>query len=132
MGFFQIRTSLVAAAVAILLPVAAQAQDVCRNYVQQSSNAGDCDSCSVRLRPNGQGYIIKSSNGWAARAQWSNGDPTEAEGAGVWDDNLGTAYAGQPFDISLTASGGDLDVTMTMQDHRKFRNPIDVRYHCAD
>lgn len=132
MGNFQIRASIVAAAVAILLPVAAQGQEVCRNYVQESSNAGDCDSCSVRVQRNGQGYIIKSNNGWAARAQWSNGDPSEAEGAGVWDDDLGTAYAGQPFDFSMVASGGDLDVTMTMQDDRQFHNPIDVRYHCAD
>ena len=132
MGLFQIHASIVAAALAFLLPVVAQAQDVCSNYIQQSSNAGDCDSCSIHLQRNGHGYIIKSSNGWSARAQWSNGDPTEAEGTGVWDYDVGGAYAGQPFDISLTASGGDLDVTMTMRDHRRFQNPVDARYHCND
>jgi hypothetical protein len=131
MARFSIRTSLAVAIFVAAIPAAAQA-DVCHHYIQESSNAGNCDSCTVDLDQDGRGYIVKSNNGWAARATWKNGDPEEAEGAGVWDDNLGNRYAGQPFDFYMMASGGDLDVTMTMQNTRRFPGEIDVRYHCGD
>lgn len=82
-------------------------------WVQTSSNAGACPTCSITIAKRGAELRVSSSNGWQATVySGQDGDTRSATGSGRWPANAGGAYAGRQFSLDLTA--GPRGLTMSM------------------
>lgn len=114
--------------------VHAQAQFVgfCGNYVQLTSNAGDCLNCRLIIadNPKNQFYFVEANNGWTAELTWVDGDASVATGQGFWGD-VGGAYDNAGFEIDLLQQGRVL--TMFMTHHLpELSATIEATYACTD
>lgn len=102
----------------------------CGNYVQTSSNAGDCDNCRLLIadNPKIQKYFVTANNGWEAELSWTHGDDSTAIGSGRWKSNVGGALGGRQFDIDMNQQGRDLHLTMSLPGS----GPIRATFLCLD
>ncbi|MDJ0448680.1 hypothetical protein [Methylocystis sp. JR02] len=78
-------------------------------WLQTYSTAGQCPTCSIAIRRDGDGYLVSSSNGWSARVI---GGPHGAVGGGSW--NTQGAWGG-PLQVRLRARGDELELSMTAE-----------------
>jgi hypothetical protein len=78
-------------------------------WLQTYSTAGQCPTCSITIRPQGDGYLVTSSNGWSARVV---GGSYGAEGGGSW--NTQGAWGGA-LQIRLRRHGDELELSMTAE-----------------
>jgi hypothetical protein len=78
-------------------------------WLQTYSSAGQCRTCSITIRRDGDGYLVSSSNGWSARVV---GGSHGAYGGGSW--NTEGAWGG-PLMVRLRARGDELELSMTAE-----------------
>jgi len=104
----------------------------CGNYVQTTSNAGQCVNCRLLIadNPEIQRYFVESDTGWSAELGWVDADPSVAAGTGTWGD-VGGVYNRKPFAIDLSRQGAVLSMTMSHYDGA-LGGPIQATYVCLD
>ena len=102
----------------------------CGNYIQISSNAGNCDTCRLQIadNPETESYFVTANNGWEAELTWSHGDEQMAIGTGSWKRNVGHSLAGKSFDIDLNQQERRLNMIMSLPGS----GPIKATYLCLD
>lgn len=95
----------------------------CGNYIQTSSNAGQCNNCrlSIADNPKIQKYFVTANNGWRAQLNWNHGDDSTASGSGNWNN-------GQRFTIDLSQQGRRLNLIMS----NPGSGPIRASFNCLD
>ena len=127
----KLKVTLTSALVIFALSGSANA-GFCGSYVQTSSNAGDCPTCTLIIadNPEIQKYFVTSNNGWEAELLWTHGDDSTAAGSGRWNDNVGHALAGRGFEIDMNQQGRTLNMTMSMP--RNNSAPIQATFKCLD
>lgn len=89
------------------------------NWQQASSNAGHCENCTISvsaLNDHSSTLSVSSNNGWSAKVTKAFNDYELADGFGRWDDNVGGAYAGKPFKITLLEEQDTMRMVMEMLD----------------
>lgn len=124
-----IKLTLVSALTTFALSLPAKA-GFCGNYIQTSSNAGNCDTCKLMIadNPEIQKYFVTANNGWEAELSWTHGDDSTATGSGRWNRNLGHSLAGKRFDIDMNQQGRRLNMTMSLPGS----GPIQATFLCLD
>lgn len=128
-------TLLVCAPVGILASTAAAQSDwqgFCGNYVQTTSNAGQCVNCRLLIadNPEIQLYLVEADTGWSAELTWVEGDESVASGVGKWG-NVGGPYDNATFSIDLSKQGPVLSMIMS-HTHPGLGAPIEATYVCLD
>ncbi|MEM1387883.1 MAG: hypothetical protein AAF748_07015 [Pseudomonadota bacterium] len=134
MRFFVILAGLGAGLAAGIGQAVAQSEwtGFCGNYVQTTSNAGQCVNCRLLIadNPETQRYFVEADTGWSAELEWLGGDPSAAAGDGRWG-TVGGVYDQQPFTIDMSAQGDVLYMTMGHADP-SLGVPIESTYVCLD
>ncbi|MBV0910821.1 hypothetical protein [Anianabacter salinae] len=123
-------------AIAALIAVSGAAQSqpfgLCGNYVQLTSNAGDCFECRLLIadNPEIQKYFVEANNGWTAELVWVDGDASVATGQGFWGP-VGGLFDNAGFEIDLNQQGRIM--TMLMTHHLpELSGTIEATYACTD
>ena len=131
-NYRNLRVILTSALVTFALTNSANA-GFCGNYVQTSSNAGDCPTCKLLIadNPEIQKYFVTANNGWEADLSWTHGDDSTATGSGRWNNNVGHALAGRSFDIDMNQQGRTLNMTMSFPGNGN-NAPIRATFNCLD
>lgn len=89
------------------------------DWQQASSNAGHCGNCTISvaaLDDFTDTLSVSSNNGWSAKVTKALDDDEFADGYGRWNDNVGGAYAGKPFKITLLEEQDTMRMVMEMLD----------------
>lgn len=101
-----IQTRSISAAIAIALfsgGANAATFNVCKDYIQTWSNAGQCPACklSVTFDEARRAYIVQANNGWKAELSPPAKGNFMAVGRGRWNDGLGHIYSGHVFSVGI-------------------------------
>lgn len=107
------------------------------HWQQASSNAGDCDTCTLEVAALSADYsrdfaefLVSANNGWSAQVTPSSNDGEFANGYGRWDDSVGGAYAGKRFQITLLEEQDTMRMVMQMLD-RSLPNAVVASFNRA-
>ena len=122
--------ALLLALAPLALTATAASAGFCGNYVQVSSNAGNCPTCRLQIADNPEirKYFVEASNGWAAELRWVDRNGQQANGSGQWKSNAGGSYAGKRFRVSMSQQGRSLSMAMAVGS----QGTVNARFRCVD
>jgi hypothetical protein len=114
----------------LALTASAASAGFCGNYVQVSSNAGNCPTCRLQIADNPEirKYFVEASNGWSAELRWVDRTGERANGSGQWKSNAGGSYAGKRFRMSMSQQGKSLSMAMSVGGG----GTVNARFRCVD
>jgi hypothetical protein len=93
----------------------AQIEPFTGHWLQTFSTAGDCPTCRISIRPEGDGFEVVSNNGWSASvATTTRPGEVSVIGTGIWDPQTGSTDLGRKLRLFLLFDGQSLIMQMAI------------------